>query len=240
MFSVFTKTATWYDLIYAEKDYARESVRVTELIRQHQRSAGNTLLDVACGSGGHLAHLTDAFDAEGLDLDESLIAIARQRLPQVRFHVAEMCRFDLGRTFDAVTCLFSSIGYARTPDGLNSAIGSFERHLKPGGVLVLEPWLPPGRFTAGYVSLEAIDRDEIKVARVQRSTIEDGLSVLNFDYLVGTSESVQHFTERHELGLFRHDEMLSALEARGLTVHFDPDGLMGRGLYVGTKPLAGR
>jgi SAM-dependent methyltransferase len=237
---VFTKTAAWYDLIYAEKDYARESARVTELIHLHQRSAGNTLLDVACGTGGHLTHLTSVFDAEGIDIDETLLAIAGQRLPQVHFHRADMCRFDLGRTFDAVTCLFSSIGYARTPGRLNSAIQCFERHLKPGGVLVLEPWLPPGRFTAGFVSLEAIDREEIKIARMQRSTIEAGVSVLNFDYLVGTSEAVEHFTERHELGLFSPEQMHAALEACGLMVDFDPDGLMGRGLYIGTKAIERR
>jgi SAM-dependent methyltransferase len=236
---VFTKTAAWYDLVYAEKDYAQESARVSELIHHHQRSTGNTLLDVACGTGGHLTYLASDFDAEGLDIDETLLAIASQRLPQVRLHRADMCRFDLGRTFDAVTCLFSSIGYARTLDRLNSAIKCFAGHLKPGGVLVREPWLPPGRFTAGFVSLEAIDRDEIKIARMQRSTIEGGLSVLNFDYLVGTSEAVQHFTERHVLGLFSRDEMQAALEACGLTVYFDPEGLMGRALYVGIKAIEG-
>lgn len=232
---MFTKTAAWYDLVYAGKDYAKESARVTELIHHHLRSTDNALLDVACGTGGHLTYLAKSFAVEGLDFDETLLAIARQRLPQVPFHRADMCRFDLRRQFDAVTCLFSSIGYACTPDRLSAAIECFERHLKPGGVLVVEPWLTPDQFTAGYVSLDAIDRDGIKVARMQRSTIEAGVSVLNFEYLVGTSEGVQHFTERHELGLFSREQMQAALEARGLTTQFDPVGLIGRGLYVGIK-----
>lgn len=232
---MFTKTAAWYDHIYAGKDYAREAGRVAELIRSHQRSSGRKLLDVACGTGGHLAHFASAFDAEGLDVDEALLETARQRLPSLRFHRADMCSFAIGHTFDAVTCLFSSIGYACTTERLSSAIQCFSDHLKPGGVLVLEPWLSPEKFTAGHVSLQSFQTDQMKIARMQRSTIENGLSVLNFDYLVGTRDAVHHFTERHELGLFTQGQVRAQLEACGLTVHFDEEGLIGRGLYIAVK-----
>jgi hypothetical protein len=54
-------------------------------------------------------------------------------------------------------------------------------------------------------------------------------------YLVGTADGVEQFEEHHELGLFTPEEMRSALEATGLTVEHDPDGLMGRGLWIGTR-----
>jgi SAM-dependent methyltransferase len=230
---MFTKTAAWYDAVYAEKDYAGEAHRVAEIIGP--AAPRKTLLDVACGTGSHLVHLAKSFEAEGLDLDAELLAIARRRLAHVLFHQGDMCDFDLGRTFDAITCLFSSIGYAGTHERLKSALACFARHLTPGGILVLEPWLQPGRFAAGYVSLEAIDRDNLKIARMQRSTIEDGKAVLNFSYLVGTPESMDHFTERHELGLFAHDAIMVDLEEVGFDVSYDVEGLMGRGLYVATK-----
>jgi ubiquinone/menaquinone biosynthesis C-methylase UbiE len=230
---MFSKTAAWYDAVYAEKDYAGEARRVAEIIgRQEPRK---TLLDVACGTGSHLVHFAQSFQAEGLDLDGDLLAIARRRLAHVVFHQGDMCDFNLGCTFDAITCLFSSIGYAGTHERLKSALACFARHLKPGGILVLEPWLQRGQFAAGYVSLEAIERDDLKIARMQRSTIEDGKSVLNFGYLVGTSESIDHFTERHELGLFAHEVLIAELKDVGFDVSYDAQGLMGRGLYVATK-----
>jgi len=58
--------------------------------------------------------------------------------------------------------------------------------------------------------------------------------LIDFHYLVGTSDGVAHFTERHELGLFTHDEYLDAFRAAGLAIDFDPDGFMGRGLYLAT------
>ena len=55
--------------------------------------------------------------------------------------VADMTSFDLGRRFDVVTCLFSSIGYVGTAERLDQAIATMAAHLEPGGTLIVEPWL---------------------------------------------------------------------------------------------------
>ena len=56
-----------------------------------------------------------------------------------------------------------------------------------------------------------------------------------FQYLVGTPERVEHFTERHDLGLFTREEQLAAFRAAGLEVEHDVEGLMGRGLYIARR-----
>jgi hypothetical protein len=53
---------------------------------------------------------------------------------------------------------------------------------------------------------------------------------------VATSEGVSHFVEHHEMGLFTDDEYQKAFRNAGLTVIHDPEGLTGRGLYIGLKP----
>ena len=62
----------------------------------------------------------------------------------------------------------------------------------------------------------------------------DGTSVMVFHYLVGTPEGIERFEERHELGLFSHEQYMDAFREAGLAVEHDPEGLMGRGLYLGT------
>ena len=63
----------------------------------------------------------------------------------------------------------------------------------------------------------------------------DNVSRMTFHYLVGDASGVRHFTEDHALRNSTVEEMTAALEAAGFSVSYDPDGLIGRGLYIGTK-----
>lgn len=224
-----------YDRIYAFKDYAAEAEQLHGWI-QERRPGARTLLDVACGTGKHLEHLRERYEVVGLDLDPELLEIARERLPGVPLHEADMVSFELGRRFDAVTCLFSAIGYARTVPRLRSAVAAMAAHLEPGGVLVVEPWLTPDGWRPGHVGAVFVDDEELKLARINDARTEGGLSVLNLHYLVGTAQGVEHLVERHELGLFTVEQHLDAFGGAGLRAEHDPDGPNGRGLYFGVRP----
>lgn len=232
---MFTKTARFYDKVYASKDYAGEVERIVATVRQNLRSGGHRLLDVACGTGKHVEYLKAHFEVEGLDINEELLDIARQRNPGVVFHLRDMLDFDLGCRFDVVTCLFSSIGYAKTLENVQRAAACIARHLVDGGVLIVEPWFTPDDWHTPSVHAAYIDEPDLKIARVNTSFQEGRLSYFDLHYLIGTPEGTEHFVERHELGLFETDEMQAALESAGLDVTYDPEGLTGRGLFVGLK-----
>ena len=164
---------------------------------------------------------------KGVDL-----AIAQARNPDTRFHHGNMIDFDLGRRFDAVVCLFSSIGYA--PD-LEAAVANLRRHVATGGVLVVEPWLSPEMIIPGHVSLRTAETDTLKVARMDSIEVAGRLSVLNCHYLVGRGGAVEHLTERHETWLWTREEYAGAFAAAGLEATYDEEGLMGRGLWLGVS-----
>jgi SAM-dependent methyltransferase len=238
--SVFTKSESFYDAIYSWKDYAREAARLRELIATPKRSTGSTLLDVACGTGGHIPFLRDAFTVEGLDLDPRMLDVARARHAGIPFHQGDMVDFDLGRRFDVVVCLFSSIGYVKTEQRLNLAIANMARHVLPGGVLVIEPYFSPAVWKSGRQAPGAnfVDQPELKIARMIVWHTEGTVVRSDFHYLVGTPDGVEHFTERHEMGLFTEEQCRAAFTAVGMTVTLDTEGLMGRGLYLGTHSLS--
>jgi SAM-dependent methyltransferase len=232
---MFVKSARFYDALYEFKDYAAACDRLHEVI-QGTRPGAASLLDVACGTGRHLEHLRRLYDVEGMDLNPELLAIARERCPGVPLHQADMQDARLDRTFDVVTCLFSSIGYLRTTQALTAAVANMARHLNPGGILVIEPWFSPDRFWVGRLTANYVDRPDLKIAWMYTSEIRDGLSVMDIHYLVGTPAGVEYFTERHELGLFTDEEYREAVTGAGLMVDYDPDGLFGRGMYIGVAP----
>ena len=78
--------------------------------------------------------------------------------------------------------------------------------------------------------------DEVAVTRMSRTSIRGNISRLEFEYLVGREEGIEHLSEVHELGLFPGGLMEDAFRQGGLEVSHDPEGLMGRGLYIARKP----
>lgn len=233
---MFTKSVPFYDVIYSFKDYQAEAQHLLDIINEHLQSGGERLLDVACGTGKHLEFLKEDYQVEGLDLSLELLDIAKERTPDVLYHHADMMDFDLGREFNVVTCLFSSIGYVKTLDNLHRAVKCMSNHLKAGGVLVIEPWFTPDSWNAGTVHAKFIDEPELKIARMNIGCVEGKLSFFDFHYLIGTPEGVEYFVERHELGLFDTEEMSGAMKGTGLEVIYDDEGLTGRGLFIGRKP----
>lgn len=231
---MFTKSARFYDTIYSWKDYEAESRRVAELIKERNPRA-RTLLDVACGTGHHLDHLKGMYEASGLDSDEDMVRLARERHPELSIHQADMADFNLSQTFDTVICLFSSIGYALSVDRLRQSIATMARHLNAGGILIVEPWLTPEAFEGGKPFALFVDETDLKIASMDVPEVDGRISVITFHYLVATEDGVENFTELHRLGLFADEEYMDAFEDAGLEVEHDPVGLMGRGLYVGAR-----
>jgi SAM-dependent methyltransferase len=234
---MFSKSAQYYDEIYAsiDKDYEAEADKAHMLIQAHKQSAGNRLLDVACGTGFHVNLLSRYYQVEGLDLDPQMLKVAKKKHPGIRFHHGDMADFDLKHQYDAIVCLFSSIGYVRTKLRLQKAIRNMGKHLLPGGVLLIEPWFTPEQWNPGRASVTQVDKPELKIVRMSYSAQKGKISTIEFQYLIGTSKGIEHHVELHELGLFTHDEYIQACNAAKLAVTHDPDGLDGRGLYIAEK-----
>jgi ubiquinone/menaquinone biosynthesis C-methylase UbiE len=232
---MFSNTARYYDKIYAPKDYQAEADRLMAIIEENLHSGGRRLLDVACGTGNHIAHLKQHFQVEGLDISREFLEIARRKHPDVPFHHADMGEFDLTSKFDVVTCLFSSIGYVRTLQNLARAVTCMTRHVEHGGVLIVEPWFTPETWHAPSVHAICVDEPDLKIARVNTSFVDGRLSYFDLHYLIGTLEGTEHFVERHELGLFETEEVRSVLTEAGLDVRYDAEGLTGRGLFIGRR-----
>ncbi|MEO6695786.1 MAG: hypothetical protein ABIY50_10045, partial [Ignavibacteria bacterium] len=77
--------------------------------------------------------------------------------------------------------------------------------------------------------------DDLKITWMYVSKIENELSILDINYLVGTKEEVSYFKERHELGLFSDEQYRDAFKKAGLDVNYDKEGLFGRGMYIAVK-----
>ena len=115
-----------------------------EAIRQAGIGAGQTVLDVGCGSGAFLRAAADhGASVCGLDASGELLAIARERVPE-----ADLAQGDLQHlpfvdgSFDAV-CGFNSFFFA---DDMVAALREAGRVARPGAPVVIQVWGRPEAF----------------------------------------------------------------------------------------------
>jgi SAM-dependent methyltransferase len=229
---MFTESARYYDLIYAWKDYAAEARDVAMRLRALEPRC-ESVLDVACGTAEHARLLAaDGFRVDGLDIDPKFIEIARRKHTQGRFFTEDMSAFRLPHRYDAVICMFSSIGYLPTLSRVEAALRCFREHLEPGGVVIVEPWFEPGVLDPARPFQHVGEADGVRVVRNGRIEIVGRLARLFFTYEISDAHGFRTATEIHDLALFSRDELLGAFRNAGLDADFDPRGPMGRGLYV--------
>ncbi|MEV5847962.1 methyltransferase domain-containing protein [Streptomyces sp. NPDC051985] len=137
-------TRTFYDAIaedYADRfrsEFANRPVERAVLdVFAELVGPGAEVADLGCGPGrvtGRLAAL--GLSVFGLDLSESMLAIARRENPGLRFVQGSMLELEMADgALDGVLCWYSSI---HTPDDrLPSLFQEFRRVLRPGGQLLL-------------------------------------------------------------------------------------------------------
>lgn len=225
-----------YDLLYRGrgKDFPAEAAVVARVVHARKPDVVS-LLDVGCGTGEHLVSLRSSFECvEGLELSAHMRAVAVDKLPEVPIHIGDMRRFELGQTFDAVCCLFSTIAYLTSKAELDAAVECMARHLSPGGVLVLEPWWFPQNFLDGYVSHAAVRGNGCTVVRVSHSRRSGDVVRQEAHFIVANSSGIRHIEDVQRLTLFTRRDYLTAFTHSGCTVEYleGDDALSDRGLFV--------
>lgn len=232
----YNKSAAIYEVLYSSFfDFSGEADYLRHKIAELKRSDGNDLLDVACGPGTLDGLLQPDFRIVGVDLSPQMIDFARQHQPNVEYRIGDMADFDLAWQFDVVICMGSAIGVMLTTPRLQQAIANMARHLRPGGVLAVTPWLTADKLIPGYIGFRTMQRDDLKIAMMSVLELHDGITSFDMHHLVGTPQGVEHIVEHHDLALFSYAEYCAAFVAAGLTTGYDPDAPGGRGMYFGVK-----
>ena len=216
--------ARYYDLIYADKPYAREATFVAALL---DGVPGARLLDLACGTGRHALELAAlGYEVTGVDYSSELLERAAEhaveRGTDVTLVEQDMRRLDLaGARFDAVTCLFDSIGYPQSNAGVLQALAGVRRHLAVGGRFVVE-FLHAAAMLR-YASPARVRRfpteDGGTLVRIAESRIDVGRHVLEVEYELLHLEpdgAYRRLIERQANRFFAVEEMRALLAAAGL------------------------
>lgn len=145
MSSCFQKDySSLYDLFYAKKDYVAECDYIEKLFAQDNLSK-KTVLDLGCGTGGHLVQLSKRnYQVDGVDLSEDMIEVLRGKLNEAGIksdlHVANMVNFKVDKPYDLIISMFAVIGYITERNDLLAAFINVKQHLSEGGKFIFDCW----------------------------------------------------------------------------------------------------
>lgn len=140
-------------------------------------SVGGAVLDIGCGSGDPIAAyiLDKGFAVAGVDIAPAMIDLARARLPNATWKVADMRTLTMGQRFDGILSWHSF--FHLTADDQRATLARFADHLYPGGMLLL---------TVGPAATEAVGRvgdDPIYHASLSPEEYRDRLADLGLDII---------------------------------------------------------
>jgi SAM-dependent methyltransferase len=104
-------------------------------------------LDAGCGTGRHTRHLVDlGHEVTGVDQSEAMLARARERVPEARFHTADLRDLPLGDdSFDLVVCALALEHF----EELGAPLHELARVVRPDGVVVISESHPTLRAIGG-------------------------------------------------------------------------------------------
>jgi len=189
MSSYGERHAALYDSFYADKPYDAEAAFVTDCLKLAGIRPPARLLELACGTARHaVAFERQGFEVMGVDASSGMLACARARCEaagsKVKLEHQDLRSLSLsGPSADAATCLFDSIGYLQTNEAIGSALLAIGRHLREGGLLVLEYW-HASAMLRGYepVRVRRWESAEREIIRISETTLETSRNVASVAY----------------------------------------------------------
>lgn len=107
------------------------------------RISGGPILELGCGTGKLSIPLAEAgFSVTGLDSSSALLQFAASKNDDVQWIEGDMRSFDLDERFALIMLPSNNLGHLHTPEDFEGCASSVRRHLQPGGVFVIDVFVP--------------------------------------------------------------------------------------------------
>jgi SAM-dependent methyltransferase len=214
----------WYreDLAYihdvGHSDYALKSTPgILEILAQNN-IRGGLVVDLGCGSGLSALELTKAhYRVLGIDISQSLIAIARTRVPTAEFRVESLFKTHIP-SCNAVISIGECFNYLfDAENNCQTVVRLFERiytALMPGGVLIFDI-AEPGQVLEGNRTKSFSEGDDWIVLVEQEEDREQSTLIRRMIAFRKVGAYYRRDDEVHHLRLYEATDVAQKLSQVG-------------------------
>jgi ubiquinone/menaquinone biosynthesis C-methylase UbiE len=216
---VYEIISKYYDMMYVnDETYKSEIDKVVSIVDEYKESKGNTLLDIACGTGAQAAYLQKNFIVTGIDISDEMLEKARNKVENARFINADMCDFNLDGKYDVILNLYGSIGYVESLECLQMAMKCAFKHLNKGGIFILTPWSTKESFNEALVTRNR-NFDMSGFCRMETvRRISDNQIKIDYHHLISDNLEVKYYKHTGNISLFSENEYVSSIQKSGLRI----------------------
>lgn len=178
----------YYSLLYEHRDVEDARLWVEAILGHWNLPEGSAVLDLACGRGRHAALFAQAgLKVSGVDISAASIEQARLAVPKAEFAVHDMREPFRPGTFDAVCCLFTSLGYFEALEDDQAVFNAVWQALRPGG-----------RFVLDFMNSTLVLRDLVKDERLTKEGVHFELQRSCRDGVLTKCITVRDGQEKHQ------------------------------------------
>jgi SAM-dependent methyltransferase len=227
MSSYLGRHSELYDLFYADKPYQKEAFFVHKCLKEYGSGTKRRLLEIACGTGSHAFELEKfGYKIVAIDYSEDMIALANHKKKEKDSSIMFLCDDmrtleNITETYDAAICLFDSIGYVITNEGLESTFKNVNRSLNPGGLFIFEFW-HAAAMLRDYepLRMRRWHTPEADILRISETSIDVVRQMSTVDYSVYelyNNGTFFNFKEQQQNRYFLVQEMSNMLSFSGFT-----------------------
>lgn len=229
MTNVFDAYASYYDLLYRDKDYPGEAEHVASLVHEHNPAA-RQILELGCGTGLHAIQLAKrGYQVHGVDISPIMISTARNQIPsaligRLSHEEGDIRNIRLARKFDAVISLFHVASYQTSQNDIRAMLHTAAEHLDSGGIFIFDFWYGPAVLTQQpEVRIKRFENDECSLIRIAQPTIYPNENIVEVNYTIlatdRSSSTTKEIHESHRMRYFFLPELLELLESAGFSAN---------------------
>jgi len=222
---VFNNYAKYYNLLYKDKDYVRETAYIHKLINRFSIFPVESILDLGCGTGNHAALLSKmGYFIDGVDLSEEMISIAQTKeCDKLQFFRGDIASIDLKKEYDVIVSLFHVISYITNSKDLEDVFHNISRHLKKNGILIFDCWYGPAVLTQKpEVRVKRLEDENFAITRIAEPIIypNENTVDVNYEILIKdmSTKEYEKVYETHKMRYFFRPEIESILKQHQLSL----------------------
>jgi len=203
MISIFKNYSNYYDIIYKNKNYEKETKYILSILKKHNILNGS-LLEFGSGTGKHGCLLaSNGYIVHGIEKSAEMVAKA-QKSEGFTCQEADISTVKMNRSYDAILALFHVISYQTTNNKLNSVFANASRHLNKDGLFVFDFWYSPAVLSQRpSVRIKKIVDNQIEITRLAEPINYPNENRVNVNYTIFVkdlkTDQIQTFNEVHPM-----------------------------------------